>query len=421
MLSKEENELLTQTGTRTPMGELFRRFWLPVLLAEEIASPDCAPVRVRVLGENLVAFRDTQGRIGLLDGFCAHRSAELFYGRNEECGLRCVYHGWKYDVEGNCVEMPNEPPERYIKIRLTSYPCRERAGLIWAYMGPGDQMPEMPELEWARVPDSHRYISKYMLDGNYLQVLEGDIDNSHVPFLHRFLNPQQRVATGKVLPGPNYDLEDTVPKITVKDTDYGCLFGWRRNADQEHFYWRVTHWLAPTYVMVGAPGPGDTIRCQARLPLDDESSCLFRVEWNPDRPLTADELTGFKTAGLVHGEVIPGTYRPVANRENNFQIDRTLQRTYNYTGIRSQTAQDWAVTLSQGRILDRSKEHLVASDAAIVAVRRRLRDMVLDLKRGKEPFAAHHGQSYRVRPCGALVKREVPVEEGAKDLMIARV
>src|SRR6516162_6094127 len=158
MLSREENALLTQTNSGAPMGEYFRRFWLPALFASELPSPDCAPVRIRLLGENLIAFRDSNGTVGLLDEFCAHRGASLFWGRNEECGLRCVYHGWKFDVNGVCVDMPNEPPEYGFdnKVRITGYPTREYGGMVWAYLGPGEQLPELPKLEWARVPSSHR-------------------------------------------------------------------------------------------------------------------------------------------------------------------------------------------------------------------------------------------------------------------------
>lgn len=158
MLKPDENELVTCTGPDTPMGAFFRRFWLPIMLAEELPAPDCPPVRARILGEDLVAFRDTAGKIGLLEAHCAHRRAHLFFGRNEECGLRCVYHGWKYDVDGNCVDMPSEPADSQFKekIKLTAYPCQEQGGVIWSYMGPRELMPEMPALEWARVPDSHR-------------------------------------------------------------------------------------------------------------------------------------------------------------------------------------------------------------------------------------------------------------------------
>ena len=421
MLTPEENEFLTRTGPGTPMGKLFRNFWLPILLGEELPSPDCPPVRVTILGERLVAFRNTRGKIGLIDAFCAHRGAELFFGRNEENGLRCVYHGWKYDVEGNCVDMPNEPAESRFKekVHLDAYPCAEHGGLIWAYLGPREQMATLPQLEWTRVPGSHRFISKVLLDANYLQVMEGDIDNSHLAFLHKFLNPQQKIGTGKMLSRPNYDTADTAPVVDLKDTDYGMMISWRRNAGEEHYYWRVTHWLLPGYSIVTAPEPGDTIRCQVRVPADDEHSWFFRVEWNPDRPLTQEEIASYRPGALLHGEVIPGTFIPKANRDNDFMIDRALQRTYNYTGIKGQTEQDWAVTLSPGPVVDRTREHLGSSDKAVIAMRRRLRESAVDLSGGKQPPAAQNGEVYRIRSCGILLKRDTPLEEGAKERLRA--
>src|SRR6516165_4486765 len=181
MLSREENEYLCRVGPGTPMGTLLRRFWMPALIATELPEPDCPPIRLRLLGEDLIAFRDTAGAVGLIQNNCPHRGASLFFGRNEEAGLRCVYHGWKFDTSGACVDMPNEPPEYRFgnKVRITAYPTREFGGLIWAYLGPPDQLPELPKIEWARVPESHRYISKRFQETNYLQAIEGGIDSSH--------------------------------------------------------------------------------------------------------------------------------------------------------------------------------------------------------------------------------------------------
>jgi phenylpropionate dioxygenase-like ring-hydroxylating dioxygenase large terminal subunit len=190
MLSREDNELLTRTSAGTPMGTLMRRYWIPVVFSEQVAEPDCTPVRVQLLGEGLVAFRDSDGRIGLLDERCPHRTASLFFGRNEECGLRCVYHGWKFDVDGNCVDLPSEPPESNFreKIRTTAYPCVERGGLVWAYMGPPELQPEFPDLEWTQVPESHRYVTRHIQQCNWLQGLEGGFDTVS-PQRHRRRHP----------------------------------------------------------------------------------------------------------------------------------------------------------------------------------------------------------------------------------------
>src|SRR5215472_15260196 len=193
MLSKEDNELLCRTNAGTPMGELFRRFWLPALLPSELPTPDCDPIRFRILGEDLVAFRDSKGTPGFIQNNCPHRGASLFFGRNEEAGIRCVYHGWKFDTSGTCVDMPNEPAESDFRAKVTAvaYPCVERGGLVWAYMGPPDKRPEPPDLEFTLVPDSHHYVTKYPLDCNYMQGMEGELDSSHVSFLHSTLKPEQ--------------------------------------------------------------------------------------------------------------------------------------------------------------------------------------------------------------------------------------
>src|SRR5204862_2638005 len=187
MLTAERNELLTRVGRGTPVGELFRRYWLPALLAEELSGPDCAPVRVKLLGECLVAFRDSSGRLGLIEEFCAHRGVSLWFGRNEENGIRCPYHGWKYDVTGQCVDLPSEPEESGMRqgIKLKSYPCVELGGVVWAYMGPPEKKPPLPNFEWVHLPASHRVTTKRWQESNYLQAIEGGIDSSHVSFLHR--------------------------------------------------------------------------------------------------------------------------------------------------------------------------------------------------------------------------------------------
>ena len=190
MLSREDNEIVTNTDRGTPMGELFRRFWLPVALAEELPGPDSTPLRVKIMNEDLIAFRDTDGRVGLVDAYCPHRGAPMFFGRNEENGLRCVYHGWKFDVDGVCTDLPNAPEGETFKskIHITSYPCEDRGGLIWAYMGPAEKKPPFPEFEWVKLGKEHRYINKFRLECNYLQAMEGDYDPSHAGFLHSVMD-----------------------------------------------------------------------------------------------------------------------------------------------------------------------------------------------------------------------------------------
>src|SRR4051812_43327346 len=229
MLTAEDNELVCRVGPGTPMGELMRHYWVPALASSELPEQDGAPVRVRLLDEELVAFRDSQGKVGMMAANCPHRGASLFFGRNEEEGIRCVYHGWKYDVTGQCVDMPSEPAESNFKskIKATAYPAREWGSLIWVYMGPADHMPALPELEWAMVPDSHRTASKWIQDTNYLQGYEGDIDSAHASFLHSVLDPStsQNDSTIRM----DQKTMDRSPKIIVQETEYGFRYGAKRS------------------------------------------------------------------------------------------------------------------------------------------------------------------------------------------------
>ena len=428
MLSLEENELLTQTSPGTPAGEYFRRFWLPALLASEVPTPDGPPVRVRLLGEDLVAFRDTQGRVGLIDEFCPHRRASLFWGRNEECGLRCVYHGWKFDVNGACVDLPNEPPEYGFenKIRSTSYPTREYGGLIWAYMGPADQVPALPKLEWARVPDAHRYISKRFQETNYLQAIEGGIDSSHSNFLHASLEAFRVTDSyvAKVRKSSNlrakYHLLDKAPRFTVKKTDYGLVIAVRRNAEDDAYYWRMTQFLLPSHTMIPYQ-KGHSIHGHCWVPRDEETCWVWTMSWNPEEPLSQEDRDAIANETFVHAKVEPVTFRPLRNKDNHYGIDRELQRSATMTGIHGFAAQDQALQESMGPAVDRTRERLGTSDTAIIATRRLLLQEIRALQQGHEPEAARRGDIYWVRSCSLLLDRQVEFDEGARELMKAEV
>ena len=246
MLSRKENEYITQIGPGTPMGSLFRRYWLPALLAEELPEPDCAPVRLRLLGEDLVAFRTTSGRPAVLDTWCPHRNANLFWGRNEEDGLRCVYHGWKFDADGGCVDMPNEPPKSRFaeKIKQPAYQAVDQGGVVWVYMGPPELAPALPELEWTLVPESHRNVSKRIQDCNWLQNLEGEVDSSHANFLHANLGPDRRPIRNDERD------EDLHPVFSILETDYGLAICARRDAGPDKYYWRITPFMLPSYTII---------------------------------------------------------------------------------------------------------------------------------------------------------------------------
>jgi len=418
MLSPEENALLTRTGPGTPMGRLLRRYWVPALLAPEVAEPDCAPVRVKLLGEELVAFRDSSGRIGLVQERCAHRCASLYFGQNRENGLRCAYHGWKYDVEGRCVDQPSEPPETSFahKVRLRAYPCRERGGVVWAYLGPADQMPELPELEWATVPASHSYVSKRLQECNYLQAMEGGIDSSHISWLHGDPGPNRTAAaTGQ---GADYARADRHPVFEVVDTDYGLLIGARRNADEDHYYWRITQWLMPWYTMI--PPFGDRpIGGHAWVPADDETCWAWSVSWHPARKLTAEEVDNYRAGGVFYAELLPGTWTPKRNARNDYLIDREAQRSgRSLSGIDGIAAQDTALQESQGPIMDRSQEYLGSSDTAIIRARRTLLQAVRGLERGADPPGLV-AASQRVRSVSIVLPRDVPFQDGAREALVA--
>jgi phthalate 4,5-dioxygenase len=424
MLSERENELITRVGQGTPMGELYRRFWLPVLLSDELPAPDCTPVRMKVLGERLVAFRDSMGRIGVLDERCPHRMASLFWGRNEDGGLRCAYHGWKWDVEGRCLDVPNTPEGESYRDKVSAYaayPAVEMGGLIWAYMGPPEQRPALPDFEINAVPAANRYISKMFIEGNWMQGLEGDIDSSHVSFLHGRADSTagELARMGRM---ETTMFVDKAPRWAFKETGYGIMLAAQRTGPAETLYWRVNQWLMPSFTMIAAK-PGTPIHFQVRVPVDDERQLYFRIIWHPERALTDSELYTARNAGVNFPEIVPGTFQPKERAENNYLIDRALQKTgASFTGIKSIPAQDWAVQSDQGGpIADRALEHLVSADGAIIQVRQRLLKTLRELQEGTEPLEpAAEGES-RVRPIDIVLSKDLDVWEGAAGYLSAKV
>lgn len=424
MLSKEENDLLCCTGPGTPMGNLFRRFWLPVALSRELPKPDCPPVRLRILSEDLIAFRDSIGHVGVLGRYCPHRGASLFFGRNEEGGLRCVYHGWKFDTTGVCIDMPNEPAECSFKhkIRQTAYPTREAGGVIWAYMGPQEIMPELPQLEWTLVPQTHVYAHKRLQHCNYLQNVEGEVDSSHVSFLHREFRSEKFNAAiaGQVLLA---QAKDTAPKFLVQETEYGLAIGARRNWDADQYYWRVTKFLLPSFTLIPSEA-GSPINFTAAVPVDDKNMVGFTVTWLPDRPLADDDISTIESWTGAYAEVDPKTLEPIASRANDYLLDREKQRTENFTGMRGIREQDIAVQEDQfgGPVTDRTKEHLGTSDAGVITLRRRLLNSVRNFQQGQEPPEPRKATAYRVRPIADIAHRNLSLDEmlGSGDLDLAR-
>ena len=413
-MRREQNEELTRTGRGTLLGDLFRRYWIPALLAEELPGPDCPPVRVKLLSEPLIAFRDTAGRIGLIDEFCAHRGVSLWFGRNEEGGLRCAYHGWKYDVDGRCVDLPSEPETSGIRqrIRLRSYPCLERGGVVWTYMGPPELKPEPPEFEWALVGPERRFVSKRLQECNYLQAMEGGIDSSHVSFLHGAALKRDPLFAGAK--GNVYNEQDRMPVFEVAPFEGGLLIGARRNAENGRYYWRITPWIAPSFTLI-PPRGGHPISGHAWVPIDDETCWAWSMTYHPRRALTGDELAAMRDGKGINVKYVPGTFVPLANKSNDYLMDREAQRAgLNYSGIEGIAMQDASLQESMGPIADRTRENLVATDLGIIMARRTLLQAAKANREGK-PLPGLAPASQRVRSCAIELDRDVKFTEGAKD------
>jgi phthalate 4,5-dioxygenase oxygenase subunit len=458
MLSVEDNELVTNTDAGTPMGELFRRFWLPVALSEELPGPDCVPVKVKIMNEDLIAFRDSEGRVGLIDAFCPHRGAPMFFGRNEESGLRCVYHGWKFDVTGKCVDLPNTPEgDTYMhKVTTIAYPTYEAAGIVFAYMGPKDKQPPIPDFDFAKVPMENVYVTKFRLECNWLQATEGDFDPSHAVFLHSTLdnnasNPQFQFAAERArlsptgagqtntLTGPipedepfpfavgnrRFRKDDRRAKDILEDID-GAFFAISRiqrpdGKEQANVNLRF---LMPVFCPPGIVRPGH-FSGNFRVPIDNESMWFFRLRWAKE-PMTADDLVYYKQGGYAYPEMLPGTYRTKANVFNDYEVDRLGQKSYLYSGIKTFPLQDIAMMENQwGPIAKREKEHLVAMDYHMIYLRRKLIAAAKAMAQGIEPKEPWIPESYHYHSASEIIENgdfEAAVakaKEKAKQSLIA--
>jgi len=400
-MEREMAEVLVRTGAGTPMGSLMRRYWVPVLLASEIAEPDGPPVRVKILGERLLAFRDTQGRAGLIDEFCAHRGASLFFGRNEECGIRCSYHGWKYDIEGRCVDLP-AAPQVAPKMSIKAYPCVERGGVVWAYMGPPGKQPAPPEVEWCLLPASHVFVSKRLQECNYLQAMEGGIDTQHVSFVHRYEVDKDPMHQGSA--ALKYIKADRNVVFEVEQVPHGLTIFGRRMGEADTYYWRITQWLFPWYTLI-PPFGEHPLGGHVWVPIDDENCWAWSINFLPDRPLSAEERRAMEEGKGIHVQYVPGTFRPVANRDNDYLVDRRAQKEHrSYSGVSGFSMQDASLQESMGPIQDHAREHLVPTDKGIVMARRMLYDAAIGLAKGVEPPALDAG-AQRVRSAAVMLGR----------------
>ena len=427
MLSIEDNKLLTRVGAGTPMGELMRRYWLPLMYAWELES-DGAPHRVRLLGENLIAFRASRGEIGLIAESCPHRGASLFFGRNEEEGLRCVYHGWKFDIGGACVDMPSEPAESNFKgkVRAVAYRAAEQGGIIWAYMGPDKlEPPSLPEFEWCSLPEEqvhHQY--KGIYECNWMQALEGDIDTSHLYLLHARLDQSAPATYGVYHP-------DKSPHLDIVETDYGIYYGASRYEAPGLTYWRTTQYLFPIFTMFPA-APDGTVPQHMYTPIDDNLTMHWGLRWHPTERLEGPRLLNQTVTKIPDqhgmGPMKPARqgqpyadWWPVADRQNDFLMDRDVQRTINFTGIPTIRLQDVAMTVGMGAISNRNREHLGTTDAMIILTRRRLIQAAKRLRdEGIRPPASRESWLYRARSCSAVVPSELSWKEALADWHFAR-
>ena len=404
MLSREDNETLVRVGAGTPMGRLMRLHWIPFLRATDVER-DAAPHRVRLLGEDLVAFRDSSGRVGLVDHACPHRGAPMVFGRNEDDGLRCVYHGWKFGTDGRCQEMPAEPANSPMcaRMKITAYPVRERNGMLWAYLGP-DPAPPLPDVEWNLVPEDQVAISIRVQECNWLQALEGEIDSAHAAILHGRVHKDGVINQWK-------QAQDLAPAFECVTHEAGVSIASRRKLDAERQYIRVNQFLMPFYTLVPPFSQFPELSGHAWVPIDDEHTLCIMFSYHPSQPFYEKTRALFKSGhnGRETGHASEGSFepRPVTdpfpkywskyNRGNAYQFSHELQKTYN-SGLPGLWVQDAAAQSGVSAIYDRSKEHLGTSDTGIARTRRLLLDTVRRLAAdGQRPASADKPESLMLR------------------------
>ena len=390
MLTREENDLLCRVEGDAPMGQMMRRHWLPACLIDEVAQPDCDPVPVRLLGEDLVAFRDTDGRVGVMDRYCPHRRASLVFGRNEDCGLRCLYHGWKMDVDGNVVEMPSESAGSCLaqKVKHKAYPTHEHGGFVWVYMGAAESMPAFTPPPFAPTAEAKLAIVKIAVDCNWAQILEGAIDSAHSSTLHSTEMPPARVdgakATGSAWLRPS---TDKAPRLVVEVTDYGFKYAAVRrpivNAAAND-YVRISVFVAPCTVLIP---PNNLYNvANVNVPIDDTHTMFHFIAWTPSDDGAVDREDWRKFCHAQVGIDVDAQWRHVRTLDNRYRQDREAMKTGNFTGIPGIPNQDIAMWETMGPIADRTHDRLGASDLAIVEFRKLMVDAVTRFRDGSAPL-----------------------------------
>jgi phenylpropionate dioxygenase-like ring-hydroxylating dioxygenase large terminal subunit len=450
MLSKEDNELLSRVGPGTAMGNFMRQYWLPAVKSDELPAPDSPPLRLMLLGEQLIAFRTSSGKVGVIQNACPHRGASLFFGRNEEDGLRCVYHGWKFDVTGACMDMPSEPAESNFKskVRAKAYPTYEHGGVIWAYMGPREVPPPLPQIEAFLLADGPQQVSAIQRPCNWMQGWEGEMDTVHAAFLHFGASKPEEQKPGSF---NFYQANQRHAKFSVVETDFGTSYGAYRPAEEDTYYWRIAHMLFPFFAMIPQGEIGKDAKIGAYVPMDDEHTMHWEIFLRPEilggpgvdrsadpRPVhngdKKDEIqefidqrrqlapnTGPSANGGPTGTGNPslgllpnttdwfGRFNLPQSLANDYMIDREAQRTWkSYTGIPGVRQQDMAVTESMGPIYKRYNEHLGTTDAMIIRTRRKLLAAAKALRdEGVIPPGVDNPEVYRQRSGECILPRDV--------------
>lgn len=400
MLTKEKNDLLCRVGPGTAGNRLFRTIWLPALPSAQLPATDPVPTRLRLLGEDLIAFRDGAGRPAIVQSRCVHRGAPLFFGKIETQGLRCPYHGWVFDVQGQCVEIPSIPDPRVARnMQIQAYPVVEKAGVIWVYMGDG-ATPELPNFPWIDLPASQRSATVWLQETNWVQGMEGEIDTAHIAILHKTKKRATRAHR-------SYTFTDLAPQLSTQDTKIGLLSIARRNA-AEQFYWRVTQWMAPMFSFV--PSADWPIGGRAWVPIDDENTYTWNFAYSSQGDLPPEYLAveeaglsfppqrEYRSVELNTGSIID-TWLPLRQKSNDYLVNRALQREFETTGILGINDQDRAIQDYMGRVADRSVEKLVATDRVIVQARAKLLAM-LESEASLEAFreVIQDGTAYAMEP-----------------------
>jgi nitrite reductase/ring-hydroxylating ferredoxin subunit len=431
MLSNQENELLVRTGPSTPMGALFRLYWIPFMLTKDLVA-DGQPKRVMLLGEDLVAFRDTENRVGLVANACAHRGAPMMFGRNEDCGLRCVYHGWKYDVTGAITDVPAEPPKSRVKdkVKITAYPCRERNGVIWTYMGPQTEtLPPLPNLEWNLVPEENVKLSIRIQECNWLQAVEGEIDSAHAPILHGRLDEKGQVNDWLAK-------RDLRPTFECIRQDFGMSIAARRRLDGDNLYWRVNQFIMPFTTLVPPQSKFPDLSGHAWVPMDDNHTICLMFSYHPSQPLPArtrrlfeDGHEGRETghasrdAFVKKNPVVPfADYWTKYNPENGFQFDYQSQVEAWFSGVPGLWVQDAACQSGIRPIFDRTKEHLGVSDTGVAMTRRMLLEAAAAYRdRGVKPAGVYDPDVFMVRAVSLSLPESASWADTGREHMRARL